>query len=295
MNGRKDMSRSSEKSDTSSYAGCRIALLTQHGKERVVAPVLEATLGCHIERVAGCDTDQLGTFTREIPRFGTQLDAARKKARIGMELAGVPWGLASEGSFGPDPFTGMFSWNVEVLLFIDDTRAIEVCGVFQGPGGGEHLCSNEWAAIEAFAGKSGFPDQHLVLRPNEGNDPRFRKGIASWADLRAAFDWASDLSSVGQVFVEHDLRAHANPQRMENIGQAAKDLATKLASSCPFCHAPGFALVDRLTGLPCADCGAPTREPRADIWGCVCCNHRETRPRMEPSAADPGRCDYCNP
>lgn len=295
MNGRKDMSRSSEQPATPSYAGCRIALLTQHGKERVVAPVLEATLGCHVERVAGYDTDQLGTFTREIPRFGTQLDAARKKARIGMELAGVPWGLASEGSFGPDPFTGMFTWNVEVLLFIDDTRAIEVCGVFQGPGGGEHLCTDDWAAVEAIAGKSGFPEQHLVLRPNDGNDPRFRKGIASWADLRATFDWARDQSSTSQVYVEHDLRAHANPQRMENIRQAAKDLATKLASACPACNTPGFALVDRLTGLPCADCGAPTREPHADIWGCVCCSHRETRPRMEPAAADPGRCDYCNP
>jgi len=295
MNERKGMSRSSEEPATLTYAGCRIALLTQHGKERVIAPVLEATLGCHVLRVTGYDTDQLGTFTREIPRFGTQLEAARKKARIGMELAGVPWGLASEGSFGPDPFTGMFSWNVELLLFIDDVRAIEVCGVFQGPGGGEHLSAKDWAAIEAFAGKAGFPAQHLVLRPGDEHDPRFRKGIDTWQDLREGFAWARDLSPAGRVFVERDLRAHANPQRMENIRQAAQDLASKLASACPVCNTPGFALIDRLTGLPCAACGAPTREPRADIWGCVRCSHRETRLRTEPVAADPGRCDYCNP
>lgn len=278
-----------------SYAGSRIALLTQHGKERVVVPVLETALGCRVERVSGYDTDQLGTFTREIPRLGTQIDAARKKARIGMDLAAVQLGLASEGSFGPDPFTGMFPWNVEVLVFIDDVRAIEVCGVFQGPGGGENLCSDDWLAIEAFAGKAGFPAQHLVLRPNDEHDPRFRKGIAAWADLRDAFTWARDLSTAGKVFVEYDLRAHANPNRMENIRRAAEDLATKLATACPVCGTPGYALIDRLKGLPCAECGAPTHEPHADIWGCVGCNHRETRPRAEPVAADPSRCDRCNP
>ena len=59
----------------SSYAGRRIALLTQHGKERVVAPVLRRALGCNVELVSGYDTDRLGTFTRDIPREGTQIEA----------------------------------------------------------------------------------------------------------------------------------------------------------------------------------------------------------------------------
>lgn len=49
------------------YAGQRIALLTQHGKERTITPVLERAPGCRVERVAGYDTDLLGTFTRDIP------------------------------------------------------------------------------------------------------------------------------------------------------------------------------------------------------------------------------------
>ncbi len=85
------------------YAGQRIALLTQHGKERVIAPVLDAALGCRVERIGCYDTDQLGTFTRDIPRPGSQVDAARTKARIGMALSGLTVGIASEGSFGPDP------------------------------------------------------------------------------------------------------------------------------------------------------------------------------------------------
>lgn len=92
------------------HTGQRVALLTRHGKEQVSAPVLDLALGCRVERVDGYDTDLLGTFTRDIARAGTQLEAACKKARIGMELSYFPLGLASEGSFGPDPFTGR-SWE----------------------------------------------------------------------------------------------------------------------------------------------------------------------------------------
>ena len=54
-------------------------LLTQHEKERVIAPVLEPGLGCSIELVTGFDTDQYGTFTRETPRNGTRLEAASRR------------------------------------------------------------------------------------------------------------------------------------------------------------------------------------------------------------------------
>jgi len=277
------------------YAGQRFALLTRHGKERVIAPVLEPALGCRIDRVTDYDTDQLGTFTREIPRLGTQTEAARRKARIGMARAGTAFGLASEGSFGPDPFTGMFSWNVEVLLFIDDRLGIEVCGVFQGAGRSDHLRAGEWPEVEAFAREAGFPLQHLVLRPRDENDARVRKGIATWPDLRAAFAWGKTESGNGRVFVEFDLRAHAHPERMENIRRAAEDLVVKLQSACPACGAPGYAALERVPGLPCAACGAPTREPRAQVWGCPRCGRREERDCAPGLTADPGRCDHCNP
>ena len=169
------------------YAGRRVALLTQHGKERVLAPVLAAALGCRVERVTGYDTDLLGTFTRDIPRVGTQLEAARTKARLGMELAGLPLGLASEGSFGPDPFAGMFLWNVELVVFIDDERGPEVVGVAQGKANSSYLLAADWAAAGAFARQAGFPEHHLAVRPEGEDDPRIRKGIATWPALEAAF------------------------------------------------------------------------------------------------------------
>ena len=41
------------------------------------------------------------------------LEAARKKALIG---------IASEGSFGMDPFGGFIPWNTEVVAWIDQKR-----------------------------------------------------------------------------------------------------------------------------------------------------------------------------
>ncbi|MEW6662949.1 MAG: DUF6671 family protein [Bacillota bacterium] len=277
------------------YSKQRIALLTQHGKERVIAPVLESALGCRVEHVTGYDTDQLGTFTREIPRPGTQLEAARKKARIGMELSGLPLGLASEGSFGPDPMVGMFPWNVEFLIWIDDERGLEIVGVAQGKTNFAHVLAASWEEAEAFARQAGFPDHYLVVRPEGESDPRMRKGIAAWTEYEAAFAWALEQSPCRRVFVETDMRAHANPTRLENIRLAAEDLARKLCSLCPACGTPGFWTVERLTGLPCEACGAPTRETRAEVLGCLKCAHRVTRERADKEYADAGRCDYCNP
>ena len=277
------------------YCGRSVALLTQHGKERVIAAVLGPALGCRVERVAGYDTDLLGTFTRDIPRAGTQLDAARHKARIGMELSGLPLGLASEGAFGPDPMLGMFPWNVELLIWIDDELDLEIVGVAQGKTNFAHVLAANWEEAETFASQAGFPEHFLVVRPEHENNPHLRKGIADWDDLREAFRWACNEAANGRVFIETDMRAHANPTRMNNIRLAAEDLVKKLNSRCPACGLPGFWIVERLNGLSCEDCGAPTRETRAEIHGCLKCAHRITRERTDRQSADPGRCDYCNP
>ena len=76
-----------------------------HRKEQVIAPILEEALGLQVEVSPGLDTDRFGTFTREVPRPGTQLATVRLKAQAA--LAAVPeaaFGLASEGSFGPHPW-----------------------------------------------------------------------------------------------------------------------------------------------------------------------------------------------
>lgn len=277
------------------YAGAQVALLTRHGKQRVIAPALEAALGCRVHHVDGYDTDLLGTFTRDVPRFGSQLEAARKKARIAMELAGLPFGLGSEGAFVPDPFIGMTPWNVEVIVFVDALRNLEVAGIAQDRGNFRHLLTAEWPALEGFARDVGFPGQQLVVRPRDEHDRRTRKGIRTWTELEAALAWATAEAENGLAFVETDGRAHANPARMATISLAAADLAARLVSWCPACGTPGYWRIERVAGLPCAGCGSPTRETRAWVHGCLTCAHRETRAVNGHRHADPGRCDVCNP
>jgi len=61
---------------TTPYRGKRFSLLTQHGKEQIMAPLFAESFGAELELATGFDTDSLGTFTRDIARHGDQLEAA---------------------------------------------------------------------------------------------------------------------------------------------------------------------------------------------------------------------------
>lgn len=279
----------------SAYFGRRISLLTKHEKQRVIAPVLEASLGCEVHTVSDFDTDRLGTFTREIAREGTQLEVTRKKARIGMEIADLPVGLASEGSFGPDPMVGLIPWNIEFVLFLDDERGLEIVGVAQGKSNFAHLVISHPDELEEFKARVGFPAHQLVVRPDSESDARILKGISTEPELSKALRWAFSLSSEGKVHVETDLRAHTNPTRMAVIKSAAEDLATKLVTPCPACATPGYAVTTRSGRLPCADCGGLTDEPSTETRTCAKCAFAETTDLPKGKMADPGRCRHCNP
>ena len=110
------------------YENIKISLLTKHKKEKVIAPKFIKMLDAEIIHTDTFDTDELGTFTRDKARYGNQLDAARRKARIGMEITGLKYGIASEGSFISDPFIGLLPWNHEIIIFIDDILGIEIIG-----------------------------------------------------------------------------------------------------------------------------------------------------------------------
>lgn len=276
------------------YAARRIALLTQHGKEGALAPILLGRLGARLEVVRGFDTDTLGTFTRDVPREGTQLEAARRKASIALELSGASVGLGSEGAFVPGPF-GLGSWNVELVTLVDADRGIEVTGVAHGPGLHAQGIVRSAAELEELAVRARFPGHALVVRPDGPDGSGLRKGIDSPAALAAAFEEARLLSPSGGVFVESDLRAHLHPSRMELIAKAGEDLAARLCTPCPGCGCPGFGFREQVPGLPCSACGTETDEARADLHACVRCDRVEERPRPGPATASPGHCPFCNP
>ncbi|MEC5214481.1 hypothetical protein RCH06_003045 [Polaromonas sp. CG_9.5] len=277
------------------YQGRQAVLLTQHGKEAIIGPVFQAATGCDVVRVSGFDTDQLGTFTRDIPRLGSQLETALKKARTGMQLTGARLGLASEGAFVADPYTGMIPWNVELVVFIDDDKGLELAGMAQGSAQSDHRIVSSWREVAAFAEEAQFPSHHLVVMLDDKNGARSCKGLRDWTALQTAYDQAARLSPDGRVVVENDLRAFCNPTRQKIIAAATENLVQKLCSLCPVCAASGYWMTRMISGLPCAACASPTRQPRADIWSCWQCRHSEEKPRPGAVLADPARCDRCNP
>lgn len=60
-----------------------------------------------------------------------------------MDLSTLPLDLASEGSFGQDPFMGIFPWNVEFLIWIDRERELEIVGVAQDKANFAHLLTTD--------------------------------------------------------------------------------------------------------------------------------------------------------
>jgi hypothetical protein len=277
------------------YQGCQVAFLTQHGKQDLIFAPLEAALGCQLVHTDGYDTDQLGTFTRDVDRPGSQIDAAREKAKIGMKLTGARVGMGSEGTFGADPVGGFIPWNTEVLLWVDLDSGIEVTGFAQGPSKSLHKAVKTLEELTCFAAEANFPEHHLALRPGHEDHPEIMKGIHDWKSLVEAFDLLKAKSENGAVFVENDLRAFCNPTRQVIIRKAADDLIEKLLSTCPTCAAPGFWVTNLVPGLPCKLCTHPTRLPIGKVWSCKVCGKQDHRVSNFGEFADPNRCDFCNP
>lgn len=278
-----------------SYSGRSAVLATKHDKLPLVVPPL-AAVGVEVTAVA-VDTDQLGTFTGEIPRPGPPLDTAIAKARLGMAAAGTSLGLASEGSIGPHPASPLLVADVEVVVLVDADRDVVVWATATGidirataqvlePG----------QDLAGLAGRFDLPGHAVIVRPNQGPPSPVVKGLRALADIDAAVATCAAASPDGQARVETDLRAHVCPSRRPVIRLAAERLASRLAARCPACASPGWGPVDAVTGVPCDWCATPVDDLRAEIDGCPACGHRAERAVVAPGAtADPGRCPRCNP
>ena len=276
------------------YQGISISLLTKHKKEKVIEPLFTKAFNSNFITVNTFDTDQLGTFTRDIPRYGNQLDAARKKAQIAMKLSNTKYGVGSEGSFNQDPYTGIIPINHEIVIFVDSVLNIEIVGHARASSISNHALVKNWQELSKFARLNKFPKHHLVIRPDHQDHPVFEKGIDNLDKLKEKFNEALKLSKKKRVFVEHDLRAFANPTRMRNIKEATKNLILKMKSLCPKCHTPGFWINRSQTGLPCAICEMPSNQIMAKIYTCLKCDY-EKEEVVKNKKADPAKCNFCNP
>lgn len=291
----------------------RVAVATLHGKAEALAAAL-APLGFQLEAVA-INTDALGTFSGEVERPASAREVVVEKARRGMAASGLPLGIATEGSFGPDPFLGFLPLHEELLAFVDDVHdqviVIEHAGHdtnwrTQAVRPGDDLAT--------LLAEIGLPEHAALVRPNlwprsleeaTGSAPTgasaasampVAKGLRYAADVIAAVERIAAASSDGRARLEADLRAHMNPTRMCVIAALGERLRDRLSTPCPACGVPGFGRVATKPGLPCESCGEPTDLVLTEIHGCGACNYCFSRPRSDgQTTADAGHCAECNP
>ncbi len=150
--------------------------------------------------------------------------------------------------------------------------------------------------MASFLSRADFPNHQLIVRPNSGALHPIYKGISSIDTLAGAVRECAGIATDHLARVETDMRAHACPSRRAVIAAAAERLATRIATRCPSCRAPGWGRVDVVLGVPCARCGTEVARPRAEVDGCPSCEYTRGRPLISPQTrVDPGECLYCNP
>ncbi len=282
----------------SNYFAQRSAILaTKHGKEAVIAPLLDDAFGLIVTVPPAFDSDRFGTFTRDIDRPASQLETARLKALAALDGTDATIAIASEGTFAPHPSLPFLPCDRELVVLIDREHNLELVGeTLSTATNFNHTTIATVDTAIAFAKKIGFPSHGLVLMPDPTakTQPDLVKGICTWDELTAAA--TRFLATYGRAHLETDMRAMHNPTRMQVIRQATQDLIRKAQSQCPQCHTPGFAIATRTPGLPCELCGSPTQQVLSVQLVCDRCGFAQTQ--LFPAGvqtADPMVCDYCNP
>jgi hypothetical protein len=207
-------------------------------------------------------------------------------------------GLASEGTFGPHPAVPFMIAGMELLKLVDDERGIEISESLVTPQiAFQSTTVRPGAELDEFLASSRFPTHGLIARPNKPENSRaIIKDILSLNELINAIATLARQSADGIVVLSNDMRAHRNPTRMLCLIELARKLAERIVNLCPMCDCPGFGRSGYVAGLPCRDCGSPTQSSKADTFGCVACEYRETRMRADGKTHEsPMYCDYCNP
>ncbi len=280
------------------YQGRKVVLATKHQKEQVLGPPLQSAVGLMLCVPKNLDTDVLGTFTGEVERIGTPRETALKKARWGMAVTGLPLGLASEGSFGPDPQLLFAPTCHELLAFVDDERGIEVIEqIIDLETNYANQSVHHPSELQDFLVRVKFPSHGLIVRPNSGFQPGFLfKGITDTETLHQAVTACASSSEDGLAYVQTDMRAHMNPMRRQVLAKVATKLGQRLATLCPRCSTPGWGLVDLIRGLPCEWCGGETLLTHLEVYGCPGCGYKENQPRHDGlHFASAAHCPRCNP
>ncbi|MGN6396011.1 MAG: DUF6671 family protein [Mucilaginibacter sp.] len=270
-------------------------IATSHKKEEAIAPVLREKFQANVIVPEGFNSDMFGTFTGEIERVGSPLDAARKKSKAAASAFNASLVIASEGSFGPHPSLYFVPADDEILLLTDYKNDLELA--VREVSTDTNFSAKQVASLDevkTFAEAAGFPGHKVILKKSNNDYSHLVKNIKSWDELQLISKVF--LADYGSLFIETDMRAMNNPTRMSVIAQTAEKLAVLMNSKCPHCKTPGFDVGKIVPGLPCISCKLPTESTLKYIYICKKCKyHQDSYYPNKKSFEDPQFCEWCNP
>lgn len=284
-----------DKGNRHPFSGESVFFATKHSKEKVLTPLLEKIgLKCIL---ADVDTDRFGTFSGEVERVGGVRETLRSKTSAAAKAnPKARFLLASEGSFGPHPFIGFVQSDHEALLFVDRKRNTEIyVEEISTETNHTEIEFGPTDDLHDFLKKIGFPEHGLIVKP-KGNTVCAFKNLQSLHSIGQAIIDAFQVSNERKVILSTDMRANFNPTRMKVIEKVGLKLIEALNSLCPECKTPGFAISRGVDGLPCEECGLPSRISKDVVWNCVKCDYTEQKPRPDGIVTIPASdCEFCNP
>lgn len=258
------------------FSGRKLLFATMHGKEQILRELLEQQLGVEVITPENFNTDDFGTFSGEEERKFDAATTAEHKCDAAFRLTGESLVLASEGSFGGHPATGLVAADEEWLVLKDYKyhRLIKVKVVSsQTNFSGNQYYEAHDAAF--FAAQSGFPSHALIIRKDKDDISELHKGIRTNERLKESIKYF--LKNFGKLYIETDMRAHLNPTRQKVIRQAGEKLIKVLHEFCPVCEAPAFQVKQVLRGTPSEESVEKARATREVLCLCEHCGHTERR------------------
>lgn len=211
--------------------GKTVVVATKHGKERLVAEVLSHELGIRVETARDLDTDTFGTFTGEVSRKGSQLDAAMQKAVAARGRTPADFYVATEGSFDSDPRMLGLPIHREVVYWHDPSGDDVIVTRETPKTNAARIRLGSMDDLHRAMRKLGFPEHGIILRKSRPlradvlfKDARDTTELEEqFLRARSAFPWV-------RVYAESDLRSHKNPTRQEVIRDALRELAAIIRS-----------------------------------------------------------------
>lgn len=277
------------------FTGRKLLIATKHGKEKVMAPLLEKALGVNCCVATDFDTDKLGTFSGEIERGDDALVTVKNKCLQAMELYGCDLAIANEGSFGPHPTIFFAHADDEIVYLLDKKNELEIfVRVVTTDTNFNAETITDKSALKDFAAKAKFSSHALIIKSSKNDLQGMKKGIQDWQTLVESFEALQQ--KYGSAYVETDMRAHYNPTRMQVIEKATEKLVAKIQSTCPQCQTPGLGITAVKEGLPCSACKQPTASILSYIYECQKCTFmKEEKYPHEKLVEEPMYCNYCNP